>query len=63
MRVEAAVVVNMVELDPVTGHGYDLHGARHYEHVASRTTLRGSASERARRNEVLCDALGMRRPP
>ena len=52
MRLEAEVVTNMVELDQVIGHG-----ARHAEHVASKTTLRWSASRRAWRNEVLCDAL------
>ena len=48
MRVEAAVVANMVELDQVIRHGCALHGT-------SKTTLRGSASRRAKRNKVLCD--------
>ena len=63
MHVEVAVVTNMVELDQVVSHRRALHGARHAEHMASKTTLRGSASRRARRNKVLCDALRMRKPP
>ena len=63
MRVETAVVTNIVELDQVIGHGCALHGTRCAEYVASKTILRWSASRRARRNDVLCDALVMRKPP
>ena len=37
--------------------------ARRTEHVASKTTLRWSADRKAWRIEVLCNALGMRKPP
>ena len=61
MCVKAAVVTSMVELDQVIGHGCAQHEARYAGHTASKTTLRWSTSQRAWRNEVLCNALGMRK--
>ena len=46
MCVEPVVITNMVELYQVIGHRCALHGARHAEHVTSKTILRGSASQR-----------------